>query len=186
MTDHLSSEYDFEVGRGTLDSPGDNESSLSSPEDSSKNALDEAIHVCVRVRPLPRSLEGDNVGAWEWDSQRVRQTRFRAGNSTVSRRTSIMSARTDDSRRSSMSLAPPARSARSSVSTVNSLADESSWRTYDPLQDSAASTPYNFHHVFTPENTNSDIYENVVKRVVSKVILGQHGSVFTYGQTASG
>eukprot|EP01035_Chromulina_nebulosa_P018856 gene18856-24641_t len=50
-----------------------------------------------------------------------------------------------------------------------------------------ASKPlYTFDHLFYPENNNKEIFEAVVKGVVSKVMNGFHGAVFTYGQTSSG
>eukprot|EP00595_Chromulina_sp_UTEXLB2642_P003564 CAMPEP_0196764274 /NCGR_PEP_ID=MMETSP1095-20130614/5787_1 /TAXON_ID=96789 ORGANISM="Chromulina nebulosa, Strain UTEXLB2642" /NCGR_SAMPLE_ID=MMETSP1095 /ASSEMBLY_ACC=CAM_ASM_000446 /LENGTH=744 /DNA_ID=CAMNT_0042119433 /DNA_START=117 /DNA_END=2351 /DNA_ORIENTATION=+ len=55
------------------------------------------------------------------------------------------------------------------------------------MSSSNASKPlYTFDHLFYPENNNKEIFEAVVKGVVSKVMNGFHGAVFTYGQTSSG
>ncbi len=40
--------------------------------------------------------------------------------------------------------------------------------------------------MFSPEHTNTNIYEEAVQPVVNRVMEGFHGSVFTYGQTSSG
>ena len=74
------------------------------------------------------------------------------------------------------------------VSTNGGLPDEDEprWRPYDPLLDPATGLPYVFDHLFNPESTNEDIYNEVVFDVVSKAINGYHGSIFTYGQTSSG
>lgn len=45
---------------------------------------------------------------------------------------------------------------------------------------------FSFDQVFTPSDTNSDIFTRLVKDVVSAGMQGYHGSVFTYGQTSSG
>lgn len=45
---------------------------------------------------------------------------------------------------------------------------------------------YTFDHLFTTEHTTDDIYKDVVSEIVANTMLGYHGSVFSYGQTASG
>ena len=45
---------------------------------------------------------------------------------------------------------------------------------------------YTYDHVFTPDSTNSAIFDSVVKNVVLQCINGYDGSVFTYGLTNSG
>lgn len=46
--------------------------------------------------------------------------------------------------------------------------------------------PYTFDHLFFPENTNVEIFDDVVKNVVLQSMNGFNGSIFTYGQTSSG
>jgi len=48
------------------------------------------------------------------------------------------------------------------------------------------STTYNFDYIFTPEHTNQHVYETIIHNVVCQAVNGFHGSVFAYGQTASG
>lgn len=50
----------------------------------------------------------------------------------------------------------------------------------------AGQLPYSFDHLFFPESTNEDIFEEVVKKVVLQSMNGYNGSIFTYGQTSSG
>lgn len=45
---------------------------------------------------------------------------------------------------------------------------------------------FTFDHLFTPEHSNIDIFEQVVRDIVTAGMNGYHGSVFTYGQTSSG
>ena len=45
---------------------------------------------------------------------------------------------------------------------------------------------YQFDHAFGPEQTTEDVYNCTVKRVVSAVLDGFHGSCFAYGATGSG
>jgi centromeric protein E len=46
--------------------------------------------------------------------------------------------------------------------------------------------PYTFDHLFFPESTNEEIFDDVVKNVVLQSMNGYNGSIFTYGQTSSG
>jgi centromeric protein E len=46
--------------------------------------------------------------------------------------------------------------------------------------------PYTFDHLFFPEKTNVEIFDDVVKNVVLQSMNGFNGSIFTYGQTSSG
>jgi hypothetical protein len=43
---------------------------------------------------------------------------------------------------------------------------------------------YQFDHLFTPEHTNSEIYQSAVHPIVGRVMQGLHGSIFAYGQTS--
>ncbi len=45
---------------------------------------------------------------------------------------------------------------------------------------------YNFDHVFQPKSHQADIYETVAKPIVADVLNGYNGTIFAYGQTASG
>lgn len=47
-------------------------------------------------------------------------------------------------------------------------------------------TSYSFDHLFSPESSNKDLFEAVVKDTVFQSMQGYHGIVFTYGQTSSG
>ena len=50
----------------------------------------------------------------------------------------------------------------------------------------ASQLPYTFDHLFFPESTNEEIFDDVVKKVVLQSMNGYNGSIFTYGQTSSG
>jgi len=50
----------------------------------------------------------------------------------------------------------------------------------------AVKQAYQFDHLFSPDSTNSQIFDSVVKNIVRSSMEGFHGSVFTYGQTSSG
>jgi len=45
---------------------------------------------------------------------------------------------------------------------------------------------YAFNHVFTPESTQSDVFEAIGKPMIDKVIQGYNASILAYGQTGSG
>lgn len=45
---------------------------------------------------------------------------------------------------------------------------------------------FTFDHVFTESSTNAMVYESSVKKLVSGVIDGFHGTVFAYGMTGTG
>jgi hypothetical protein len=45
---------------------------------------------------------------------------------------------------------------------------------------------FTFDQLFSPESTNYDIFNSVIKDIVVAGMNGYHGSVFTYGQTSSG
>ncbi|CBY41289.1 unnamed protein product, partial [Oikopleura dioica] len=51
---------------------------------------------------------------------------------------------------------------------------------------SFAGKTYTFDHLFDPEVEQSAVYESVASKLVDDVIKGQNGTVFAYGQTASG
>ena len=46
--------------------------------------------------------------------------------------------------------------------------------------------PYSYDRVFSPDNSNKDIFDSVVKDVVLQSLNGYNGCIFTYGQTSSG
>ena len=54
------------------------------------------------------------------------------------------------------------------------------------IQDVNGDKTFHFDHLFTPEHTTDDIYREVISEIVANAMLGYHGSVFSYGQTASG
>lgn len=121
----------------------------------------ETIKVCVRIRPLVRSdKDADEIMAWAWDSQTIHQDKFPPSRQMMARRASM--ARRDPD-----------------VEMPTS-------RPFDPLLDAAYGVSYVFDHLFNPEHTNEDIYRDVIHNIVSKAMMGYHGSVFTYGQTSSG
>lgn len=45
---------------------------------------------------------------------------------------------------------------------------------------------YAFDHLYYPEHSNANIFDSVVKPIVSRAMHGFHASVFAYGQTSSG
>ncbi|KAL7533002.1 hypothetical protein ACHAXR_004984 [Thalassiosira sp. AJA248-18] len=45
---------------------------------------------------------------------------------------------------------------------------------------------YAYAHTFGEDSTNRNVYDSVGKSIVSDVLQGYHGTIFTYGQTASG
>ena len=54
------------------------------------------------------------------------------------------------------------------------------------IQDVNGDKTFHFDHLFTPDHTTDDIYRAVISEIVANSMLGYHGSVFSYGQTASG
>lgn len=51
---------------------------------------------------------------------------------------------------------------------------------------SKAKTSFKFDYCFPPNETNSSIYDNVVKPLVSSSLLGFNATLFMYGQAGSG
>lgn len=51
---------------------------------------------------------------------------------------------------------------------------------------SVGNSKYNFDQVFDEMSTQDDVYEQAVKPIVTCVMEGFNGTVFAYGQTASG
>lgn len=167
-------------------------------------AGEEYIRVCVRIRPLVRTdRDANEINAWDWGNKTLRQVKFPPSrpmvvmaerrrstiNNAVDNRRMITSINTNSTRtqvtndvRGSM------RQQNNDVMSASGLPDEEEprWRPYDPLLDPATGLPYVFDHLFNPESSNEDIYNEVVFDVVSKAINGYHGSIFTYGQTSSG
>lgn len=127
----------------------------------SAGAKGETIKVCVRIRPLVRSdKDADEIMAWAWDTQTIHQDKFPPSRQMMARRVSM-------TRRDPEFEMPTSRP-------------------FDPLLDAAYGGSYVFDHLFHPEHTNEDIYRDVIHNIVSKAMMGYHGSVFTYGQTSSG
>ena len=56
--------------------------------------------------------------------------------------------------------------------------------TISPRNSTRAS--YTFDHIFSPDNSNADIFDSVIKSKVIESMQGFHGTIFTYGQTSSG
>lgn len=50
----------------------------------------------------------------------------------------------------------------------------------------AQNSQYSFDHIFDPDVTTPHIFDTAVQDIVSSTMNGFHGSVFSYGQTASG
>ncbi|XP_034232396.1 centromere-associated protein E isoform X5 [Thrips palmi] len=46
--------------------------------------------------------------------------------------------------------------------------------------------PHTFDHVFGPESSNTEVFEVLVKPIVESAVKGFNGTIFAYGQTASG
>jgi len=41
---------------------------------------------------------------------------------------------------------------------------------------------YNFDQVFTPDNTQNDVYEGLgISNLINKVVEGYHATIFAYG-----
>jgi kinesin family protein 5 len=53
-------------------------------------------------------------------------------------------------------------------------------------QDSLGPMRFTFDHVFSPDTTQGAVYEQAAKPIVDSVLEGFNGTVFAYGQTASG
>ena len=164
-------------------------------------AGEEYIRVCVRIRPLVRTdRDANEINAWDWGNKTLRQVKFPPSRPMVvmaERRRSTINNAVDTRRMITSVNANPNRShatsdlSRGSVRQTNETSngfedDEPRWRPYDPLLDPATGLPYVFDHLFNPESTNEDIYNEVIFDVVSKALEGYHGSIFTYGQTSSG
>lgn len=45
---------------------------------------------------------------------------------------------------------------------------------------------FTFDDIFTPDDTNLDVYERKVRRVAMSCLEGYNGTIFMYGQTGSG
>lgn len=89
--------------------------------------------------------------------------------------------------RQSMVQGEPARGAGDSVFDRRKTIDLSvQSRPFDPLLDAAAASPYVFDHLITPDQSNEDLYAELVAGTVDRALQGYHGMVFTYGQTSSG
>jgi kinesin family member 3A len=55
----------------------------------------------------------------------------------------------------------------------------------DP-NESAAVKSFTFDHVFGPECTQPDIFNQVARPIIDNVLEGYNGTIFAYGQTGSG
>ena len=49
-----------------------------------------------------------------------------------------------------------------------------------------ADRKWTFDHVVTPKETNSDLYDQLVRPTIDQVVSGFNATVFAYGQTSSG
>lgn len=118
----------------------------------------ENIKVCVRIRPLLRNENDSNeTVAYSWERTTITQL-----NSVAIQQQSIASGR---------KVAAPGMGLRP-LDNTQALSQTMPSHTFDLL--------------FSPENTNEHIYETLVKDIVNQAMQGFHGSVFAYGQTASG
>jgi hypothetical protein len=116
----------------------------------------EAIQVCVRMRPLLKPYEDEEV--WAVDS------------------------RTNTLTTLSMQYVPPNLAEMSNVS-LNSLKDRDIRRRY---ADSLSPQSFVFDHVYGPEITTQEIHNEICRPIVQSVLDGYNGAVFMYGQTTSG
>lgn len=116
----------------------------------------EAIQVCVRMRPLLKPYEDEEV--WAVDS------------------------RTNTLTTLSMQYSPPNFVELSSVS-LNSLKDRDIRRRY---ADTLSPQNFTFDHVYGPEVTTQEIHNEICRPIVQSVLDGYNGAVFMYGQTTSG
>ncbi|XP_065840301.1 uncharacterized protein [Oscarella lobularis] len=66
-------------------------------------------------------------------------------------------------------------------------ASEIFWETDGPMiAQKGATTKYAFDHVFSGDTSNVEVYEKSAQGIVLSVLKGFNGTVFAYGQTASG
>mmetsp|Transcript_35947 Transcript_35947/g.36629 ORF Transcript_35947/g.36629 Transcript_35947/m.36629 type:complete len:805 (+) Transcript_35947:326-2740(+) len=117
----------------------------------------ENIKVCVRIRPLLRNENDANeTVAYSWERTTITQL-----NSVA-----IQQQSNGHNNRKSLSGGAAARN--------------------DAAAASQTMPSHTFDQLFFPDNTNEQIYETLVKDIVIQAMRGFHGSVFAYGQTASG
>ena len=55
-----------------------------------------------------------------------------------------------------------------------------------PSVENAAPLEFTFDHVFSPESTQEDVFNIAAKPIIEDVLQGFNGTIFAYGQTASG
>ena len=71
----------------------------------------------------------------------------------------------------------------------NVLAPNPDYDSYDyqnSTSEKSKKTAYGFDHLFFPVSKTVEIYNMAVKSIVAAALEGYHGSVFAYGQTATG
>lgn len=49
-----------------------------------------------------------------------------------------------------------------------------------------SSNVFQYDHIFGPEFTTEQIYDNVADRIISSILNGINATIFAYGQTSSG
>ena len=122
-------------------------------------AQDENIVVAVRVRPFTRQEveRGENVSAFEIQP---------STHTLIQRLTSLSSKK---------SRIPIPSSSSSSLTSTSSTP-------------SPSATPLHFHcdRLFTSDDSTSAVYDGCVRPIVDSALRGMNGTVFAYGQTASG
>ncbi|KAK3914111.1 Centromere-associated protein E [Frankliniella fusca] len=76
---------------------------------------------------------------------------------------------------------------KSANSNIHWLAvSENAISQIDPVTQQAKGEPHVFDNVFGPESSNREVFEVLVKPIVESAVRGFNGTIFAYGQTASG
>lgn len=55
-----------------------------------------------------------------------------------------------------------------------------------PMAAQAESKMFTFHHAFSTESSQEEVYNAVARPIVENVLEGYNGTIFAYGQTGSG
>ena len=64
--------------------------------------------------------------------------------------------------------------------------DEITLRYHDDKRDKAHESSFGFDRVFAPKTTNTDVFEEVGRPLVTSVLCGYNATLMAYGQTGSG
>ena len=162
------------------------------------------IQVCVRVRPLlpsdsrppPSSLQGSNRRLFPpipGEQGRMKYTKLTVGIPKAKNRSTTI---TERSKRSVIRVNSTSSRLDHEEHDENYHQDASAWDVSPnstTVTQAAHTNPettrqnsYTFDHVFGPNRSTLDLYQDTVKDNVIATMEGYHASVFAYGQTATG